>query len=83
MYTETTKQATKDGVNFVKYLANRGIVTGIKVDQGLKPLPGTNDETATMGLDTLDAFAKEHYALGCRFAKWRAVLKIGNGCPSD
>jgi len=46
-------------------------------------LPGTNDENYTKGIDTLPAMAKEFYDLGCRFAKWRAVLKIGGGCPSD
>lgn len=45
-------------------------------------IPGTNDESATLGLDSLAAMAAEHYKLGCRFAKWRAVLKIGNGLPS-
>lgn len=45
-------------------------------------IPGTNDESATMGLDSLAKMAAEHYKVGCRFAKWRAVLKIGNGLPS-
>ena len=44
---------------------------------------GTNEETATQGLDGLGARCKEYYELGCRFAKWRAVLKIGKGLPSD
>lgn len=84
LYSETAKQNSSCGKNFVKLLADKGIVSGIKVDQGLKVLPGTNDESATMGLDTLDAMAKEYYALGCRFAKWRAVLKISSdGCPSE
>lgn len=83
LYSETAKQSAKCGTKFVQLLAGRGIVSGIKVDQGLKVLPGTDDETATMGLDTLDAMAKEYYAIGCRFAKWRAVLKIGNGQPSE
>lgn len=56
---------------------------GIKVDKGLGVLSGTDDENYTKGLDSLPAMAKEHYDLGCRFAKWRAVLKIGNGCPTD
>lgn len=84
LYSETAKQTAKCGTKFIQLLASKGIVSGIKVDQGLKVLPGTNDETATMGLDTLDAMAKEYYALGCRFAKWRAVLKISSdGCPSE
>lgn len=62
-----------------------GIVPGIKVDKGLAVIPGSKDENATKGLDTLAETCKEYYALGCRFAKWRAVLKIDevNGCPSD
>ena len=83
-YSETAKQNSSCGTNFVQLLAKKGILSGIKVDQGIKVLPGTDDETATMGLDTLDAMAKEFYAVGCRFAKWRAVLKISaNGCPSE
>lgn len=84
LYSETVKQADSNGVNFVKLLADKGIISGIKVDMGAKPLAGSNNETATFGLDTLDAMAKEYYALGCRFAKWRAVLRISaDGCPSD
>lgn len=83
LYSETAKQSAKCGTKFVQLLASHNILSGIKVDQGLKVLPGTDDETATMGLDTLDAMAKEYYAIGCRFAKWRAVLKISNGCPSE
>lgn len=45
-------------------------------------IPGSHDENYTKGLDSLPAMAKEHYDLGCRFAKWRAVLKIGQGCPT-
>lgn len=64
-------------------LTEKGIVSGIKVDKGLAVIPGTNDESATLGLDSLAAMAAEHYKLGVRFAKWRAVLKIGNGLPSQ
>jgi len=65
-------------------LIERGIVPGIKVDKGVEILPGnTEGETATKGLDTLAKMAADFYAIGCRFAKWRAVLKIGNGCPSE
>ena len=84
LYSETAKQSAVCGTKFIQLLANKGILSGIKVDQGLKVLPGTDDESATMGLDTLDAMAKEYYALGCRFAKWRAVLKISaNGAPTE
>ncbi len=82
MYEETVNQATEDGKNFVELLRSRGIEAGIKLDKGLVPIMGTNGETATQGLDGLNARAAEFYAKGCRFAKWRAVLKIGNGCPS-
>jgi fructose-bisphosphate aldolase class I len=64
-------------------LASKGILAGIKVDKGLQVIPGTQGETSTKGLDTLAAMAADMYSKGCRFAKWRAVLKIGDGLPSD
>ena len=66
-------------------MTERGIVPGIKVDKGMQEIPLTNKETSTKGLDSLAAMAKEFYAKGCRFAKWRAVLNIDckNGCPSE
>lgn len=82
LFSETCKHATKDGKKLIDVLLEKGIVPGIKVDKGIQVIPGTNDESATMGLDSLAAMAAEYYALGCRFAKWRAVLKIGNGLPS-
>merc|ERR1719460_1076513 len=82
MYEETVDQATAGGQNFVELLRSRGIEAGIKLDKGLVPIMGTNGETATQGLDGLNDRAATFYAKGCRFAKWRAVLKIGNGCPS-
>jgi fructose-bisphosphate aldolase class I len=63
----------------VEYVRARGIIAGIKVDKGLGILNNGKEENYTKGLDTLPALAKESYALGARFAKWRAVLKIGNG----
>ena len=83
MYEETIDQATAGGQNFVELLRSRGIHSGIKLDKGLVILGGTQDESATQGLDGLAARAASFYAKGCRFAKWRAVLKIGNGCPSE
>ncbi|EGR34602.1 hypothetical protein IMG5_006010 [Ichthyophthirius multifiliis] len=84
LYSETAKQNDLSGKKFVQVLKEKDILCGIKVDQGLKNIPGTKDETATHGLDTLDAMAKEFYQIGCRFAKWRAVLKISaDGCPTD
>lgn len=83
LFSETAGQSTKDGKNFVDLLISKGIVPGIKVDKGLGILPGTQDENTTKGLDSLDAMCKEYYAKGVRFAKWRAVLKIGKDLPSN
>lgn len=80
---ETAKQSTSDGVNFVEYARSKGIVPGIKVDKGLGVLNNPQKENYTKGLDSLPAMAKEFYGLGCRFAKWRAVLKIGDGAPTE
>lgn len=66
----------------VQPLKDRGIVLGIKVDQGTKHLPGTDNETYTQGLTNLDERCKKYYEAGCRFAKWRAVLRIGEAAPS-
>jgi fructose-bisphosphate aldolase class I len=83
MFDETVKDTTKDGKPFCELLRSRGIHCGIKVDTGLVEIGGTDAETATCGLDGLGKRCAEYYKLGCRFAKWRAVLKIGNGCPSQ
>lgn len=82
-YSEQAGQQSNDGLLFPQLLLQRGIIPGIKVDKGLQVIPGTNDETATMGLDSLAKMASDFYAQGFRFAKWRAVLKIGNGLPSE
>ena len=82
-HEETAKQATKDGKNFVEYLKEKGIVPGIKVDKGLSIINGNKNENYTKGLDSLPTMCKEFYNVGCRFAKWRAVLHIGNGTPSE
>lgn len=82
MYEETVDQSSAGGQNFVELLSSRGILTGIKLDKGIVPIMGTDGETATQGLDGLDARAASFYAKGCRFAKWRAVLKIGDNLPS-
>lgn len=83
MFEETLDQETKGGKNFVKLLQEQDIVPGIKVDKGLVIIGGTKDEQATQGLDGLADRCKKYYEKGCRFAKWRAVLKIGDGRPSD
>lgn len=64
-------------------MRNRGIHAGIKLDKGVVVLGGTHGENATTGLDGLAARAKLFYEKGCRFAKWRAVVKIGDGLPSE
>jgi fructose-bisphosphate aldolase class I len=83
LYEETVKQATKDGKNFVELLKSKGVISGIKLDKGTQILPGTDEETATMGLDDLAKRSKEFYDRGCRFTKWRAVIKITKDCPSQ
>jgi fructose-bisphosphate aldolase, class I len=82
-FEESVDQKIADGTNMTQHLRNRGIHVGIKLDKGLVVIGGTNDESATQGLDGLAARAKGFYEKGCRFAKWRAVLKIGDGRPSD
>ena len=84
MFDETFRQSTtcKDHIPFAEYLTKRDILPGIKVDKGVKELAGFNDEVVTEGLDGLRDRLKEYYSLGARFAKWRAVIKIGNGNPS-
>jgi fructose-bisphosphate aldolase class I len=83
LYEETVKQSTKDGKNFVELLKSKGVIPGIKLDKGTQVLPGTDGETATMGLDDLAKRAKEFYERGCRFTKWRAVIKIDKNCPTQ
>lgn len=76
MFEETLFQSTSDGKQFVDVLKAKGIIPGIKVDKGIKPLAGTNGECVTQGIDDLDARCAKYYAQGARFAKWRAVLHI-------
>ncbi|XP_024387975.1 fructose-bisphosphate aldolase, cytoplasmic isozyme 1 isoform X2 [Physcomitrium patens] len=83
MLEETLYQKTVAGKPFVKLLKEGGVMTGIKVDTGTIPLAGTNDETMTQGHDGLGARCKKYYDAGARFAKWRAVLKIGHTEPSE
>src|SRR6202166_4524995 len=82
MYDETIRQKTKDGVPFPTYLAQHGMLPGIKVDLGAKPLAGFPGETITEGLDGLRERFADYYKLGARFAKWRAVIDIGSGIPT-
>jgi fructose-bisphosphate aldolase class I len=82
LYDETIRQKTKDGVPFPTYMSGQGMIPGIKVDTGAKPLAGFPGETITEGLDGLRERLAEYYKLGARFAKWRAVIDIGAGIPS-
>ena len=82
LYDETIRQTAKDGAPLVKLIEQAGAVPGIKVDLGAKPLPFCPGETITEGLDGLRERLKEYYELGARFAKWRAVIDIGEGIPS-
>jgi fructose-bisphosphate aldolase class I len=82
LYDETLRQSTKDGVPFAQYLTKLGIIPGIKVDEGAKPLALFSNETITEGLDGLRERLIEYYKLGARFAKWRAVIDIGTDIPT-
>ena len=83
LFDETIRQTNSEGISFPEYLTSLGIVPGIKVDKGAKELPACQGEKVTEGLDGLRERLNEYYALGARFAKWRAVITIGNGLPSD
>ncbi len=83
LFDETIRQSAEDGTPFPKVLESRGIIPGIKVDQGAKPLALAEGETITEGLDGLRARLEEYRELGARFAKWRATYSIGDGLPSE
>jgi len=82
LYDETLRQKTRQGVPLPEVIASQGIVPGIKVDAGAKPLAGFPGDTITEGLDGLRERLAEYHKLGARFAKWRAVIDIGTGVPS-
>jgi fructose-bisphosphate aldolase class I len=79
---ETIRQTTEDGQPFAEALARRGIIPGIKVDEGTKPMPDAPGETVTDGLEGLNERLEEYRRMGARFTKWRAVLRIGEDVPS-
>jgi fructose-bisphosphate aldolase class I len=83
LYDETIRQKTREGTPFPKYLAEHGMIPGIKVDLGAKPLAGFPGETITEGLDGLRQRLIDYHALGARFAKWRAVIDIADGIPTS
>ncbi len=82
-YEETLFQKSADGTPFPQMLVTHGIIPGIKVDKGTKVLPGSPNETITEGLDGLRERLTKYKEAGARFAKWRAVITIGDGIPSD
>ncbi|XP_011060774.1 PREDICTED: fructose-bisphosphate aldolase isoform X2 [Acromyrmex echinatior] len=82
LFHETLYQKADDGTPFVELLKQRNIIPGIKVDTGVVPLFGTNDECTTQGLDDLQARCIQYKKDGCHFAKWRCVLKITKDTPS-
>src|SRR3954469_11497139 len=82
LFDETARQKANDGTAFPQHLAKKGIIPGIKVDKGVANLPFTAEEKVTEGLDGLQKRMKEYFELGCRFAKWRAVITIGDGIPT-
>jgi fructose-bisphosphate aldolase, class I len=83
LFDETIRQQSADGTPFPELLSRQGVIPGIKVDKGAKPLAHAPDETITEGLDGLRDRLEEYRGLGARFAKWRAVINIGDGRPSE
>src|SRR5712675_3368046 len=82
LYDETIWQKAKDGTPLVDIIKKAGSIPGIKVDEGVQPLPNCPGETITIGLDKLAERLKKYYEQGARFAKWRAVIDIGSHVPS-
>ncbi len=83
LFDETIRQSTKDGVPFTKLMMDNGIIPGIKVDKGTHALAGCPGEVVTEGLDGLRDRLKEYAKLGAKFAKWRAVINIGEDIPTS
>jgi len=83
LFDETIRQKAADGTPLVAILKDRGVIPGIKVDKGAKPLAGSPDETVTEGLDGLRPRLEEYQEIGARFTKWRAVIHIGDGIPTS
>ena len=83
LFDETLRQSAKDGSLLRDLILNQGALPGIKVDKGLQPIDDCPGETVTIGLDGLDERLKEYSSMGAKFTKWRAVINIGNGIPTD
>jgi len=82
LFDETARQKANDGTPFPEYLAKKGVIPGIKVDKGTVDIPLSPGEKVTEGLDGLSKRLDEYFKLGCRFAKWRAVITIGKNIPT-
>ena len=83
LYDETIRQQLNDGTPFIKAVIDAGIIPGIKVDAGAKKMAGHPGEKITEGLDGLNDRLAKYFKMGLRFAKWRAVIAIGNNIPSQ
>ncbi len=82
LFDETIRQKSDDGTPFPQYLAKKGIIPGIKVDKGVVDIPLSPGEKITEGLDGLSKRLEEYFQMGARFAKWRAVITIGEAIPT-
>ena len=83
LFDETIRQSAADGTLLREIILKQGALPGIKVDKGLQPIENFPGETVTVGLDGLDERLKEYAEMGAKFTKWRAVINIGDGIPSD
>ena len=83
LFDETLRQKAEDGTPLVNIITAQGALPGIKVDKGLKPLDDSPEETVTQGLDGLNERCSEYEKIGAKFAKWRAVINIGEGIPTE
>ena len=83
LFDETIRQKAEDGTPLVNIITAQGALPGIKVDKGLKPLEDSPEETVTQGLNGLNERCSEYEKIGAKFAKWRAVINIGEGIPTE
>jgi len=83
LFDETIRQTSEDGTLLRDLILNQGALPGIKVDKGLQPIEDCPGETVTIGLDGLDERLKEYASMEAKFTKWRAVINIGDGIPTD
>lgn len=83
LFDETIRQRASNGVPMAQLVSDQGMIPGIKVDMGVVPMPESPEETITEGLETLPERLPEYYKMGARFAKWRAIIKIGRNIPTQ